>query len=190
MSRDPLARGLVFALCVGGLFAQAPVTETLIRDLNLQPGTQRYGSGARVLEATASRLWFSAFSPFEGNALWTTDGTPRNTRLHSDVSPGPGTGEFRGGVTLPNGRFLTMAQSSVFGLEPFVSDPAQPGLQVLVDLVPGAAGSDASAPVKSARSRLAPSRIAWVRLAPFRSARASCGATARPPGNQPGRRGW
>ncbi len=157
MSYDPISRAftgallagalLTGALLAGGLAAQAPVTETLIRDLNLQPGTQRYGSGARVQEATASRLWFSAFSPFEGRALWTTDGTPRNTRLHSDVSPGPGTGEVRGGVTLPNGRFLTMAQSSIFGLEPFVSDPSQPGLQILVDLVPGTAGSDASAPV-------------------------------------------
>ena len=60
-------------------------TATPLGDLN--PGFAT--STATFLAATASRAYFRAGRPTDGNELWRTDGTEAGTELVQDLAPGP-----------------------------------------------------------------------------------------------------
>lgn len=80
--------GALFALPAlpvlhSALPAQAPV---MLKDVF--PGTN--GSRPENLVVTSGRAWFVADDGVNGREVWTTDGTPANTRLVADIMPNSG----------------------------------------------------------------------------------------------------
>lgn len=96
--------------------------------------------------------WFTAADGTHGRELWTTDGTPAGTQLIQDVRPGPEDGLTADQTSLtrfftpaPFGDLLLFpADDGVHGRELWATDGTAAGTALVLDIEPGAWGSDSS----------------------------------------------
>ncbi len=91
---------------------------------------------------------FTASTPANGRELWVTDGTPAGTSLLEDIRPGPASGlasgsQFYYPAFFPAAtRAFFAADDGVHGQELWATDGTPAGTSQVLDLEPGAAGSD------------------------------------------------
>lgn len=91
------------------------------------------------------RFFFWAHDGAHGVELWTTDGTPKGTRLLRDVCPGACSGARSLWYEL-NGRLYFTAEESAHGYELWSTDGTEAGTRIALDLCPGSCGSYPFAP--------------------------------------------
>ncbi|HEX6901621.1 MAG TPA: ELWxxDGT repeat protein [Thermoanaerobaculia bacterium] len=90
--------------------------------------------------AVGNRLMFRADDGSHGIELWTTDGTPKGTRLLKDVCPGTCNGAGVTGVAA-GGRWYFAANDGSRGFEPWVTDGTEGGTRILRDVCRGTCSS-------------------------------------------------
>jgi ELWxxDGT repeat protein len=103
-----------------------------------------YGDGVLPLPqfSLGKRFLFRADDGVHGAELWTTDGTPKGTRMVKDLCPGSCGGAASHLVAL-GGRVLFTGTDGSHGLEPWSSDGTAAGTRMIRDLC---AGNSCSAP--------------------------------------------
>lgn len=89
--------------------------------------------------ALGNRILFRVDDGEHGIELWTTDGTPKGTRLLKDVCPGSCTGAGDG--VAAGGRWYFAAGDGARGFEAWVTDGTEAGTRMLRDICRGACGS-------------------------------------------------
>jgi len=106
------------------------------------------GSFPRELTELNGRLYFTADNGdsaknANGRELWTSDGTPKGTRMVKDIFPGKSS-SAPAFLTNINGRLYFTATDGVHGVELWQSDGTAAGTVMVKDINPRAASSDPS----------------------------------------------
>lgn len=122
-----------------GIAAGPPV---LLLDINSQPSS----SLPKFLHAIREEVYFIASTPANGEELWVTDGTAKNTKMVKDICPGfcsPNISSVaqKGGIL-----YFTAALPDT-GSELWRSNGTEAGTYLVKDINPGIKGSNINRPV-------------------------------------------
>lgn len=135
--RAPL---LLLSLAVAPLALPA---QSLLKDI--RPGSA--SSNPTKLVVMNGAVYFIAETAAAGIELWRSDGTTAGTTMVADINPAPGASAFA--ITNRSPEFCVFGSTLLFwandgtnGQELWRSDGTAAGTQMVLDIVPGAGGSD------------------------------------------------
>ncbi len=113
--------------------------------LDINPGIEgSIASNSTTSQIINGYVYFPAVTAKYGCELWRTDGTPANTTMVKDINPGTADGITRDGsfdFYLLNGYLYFPATTSGAGYELWRSDGTAANTTLVMDINPGAAGS-------------------------------------------------
>ena len=135
-----LRLSLIASLTLAGVHAQEQ-TARLVKDANVSPATHTNISIDWVMSIGAgNRAVFPRETLADGKELWTSDGTPKGTRLLKDITPGPGSSRLYSPLPFgpPEERklaFLNLARDGVDqdDVDLWVTDGTAAGTQSILE---------------------------------------------------------
>jgi ELWxxDGT repeat protein len=135
----------------GELWVSDGTAEGTQRLKDINPGrangvpTSSYPSNLTEVDG---KLFFTANDGITGDELWVSDGTAEGTQLLKDINPSSNPGSNFNPLSPSNltefeGKLFFTADDGAIGRELWVSDGTAEGTQLLIDINPGTAPSDA-----------------------------------------------